>query len=312
MFSSPGDSPNFFSLGYGVFLNYPDDAFPGLDRVGLIRPPPIEAPRVPGKSASTFAELLHILRGYPPCIRDAQHRTELLRDCRYYNLKGLEQKLIFHDISYNPEQQSHEILMRIEDLRQTGISVDESAPTSKAPAMCIRYARPYADSSPHDLILEIGDASTRVDLDTMRVEFFNNVKSRVTSLFQVIASRITCAKNLADLPSYDMSTIQISMDNDTHITLDGKEYPAESVPRSGSTLDIEDVSHQPVHKKRKTSANDESPKQEWIIVKGQWRMQVLVVSGSGDSPSMDIILHAVRLEALGGQWGRNKARGFLV
>lgn len=308
-FSSAGDSPNFFSLGFGVFLTNPDDAFPGLDRVGLIRPPPIEAPRVLGKSASTFTELLHLLRGYPLHIRDTQHRAELVQDCRYFHLKGLEQKLVLHDISYNPQRQSHEIVMRIEDLRQTGISVHEDTSIFMAPSMCVRYARPYADNTPYDLIVEIGEGSTTLDLFSMRAEFFNNVKLRITSLFQVIANRISATKNLRDPLQYSTDSVQISTNDDTYVTVDGKDYPTDFLPRPRS---IEKVFSQPAPKKRKTVTSDEPEKREWMIMKGQWRIQVLAVSGSGDRPSMNVMLHAVRLEVLSGQVERNKARGFLA
>ena len=46
IFTGPGNSPNFFSLGFAVFFSTPDDLFPGLDREGLIRPPSILPPSV--------------------------------------------------------------------------------------------------------------------------------------------------------------------------------------------------------------------------------------------------------------------------
>ncbi|KAJ4307268.1 alpha-tubulin [Collariella sp. IMI 366227] len=79
--SGAGNTPNFFTLGFAAFFSSPDDLFPGLDRAGLLRPPSIVPPSVPGRSAEVFAQLLHLLRGYPVAIRDEEHRQELLRDC---------------------------------------------------------------------------------------------------------------------------------------------------------------------------------------------------------------------------------------
>ena len=55
-------------------------------------------------------------------IRNEEHRAELLRDARYFHLKGLEQRLIPCDISYNRKRSQSEITIRLEDIRQSGIS----------------------------------------------------------------------------------------------------------------------------------------------------------------------------------------------
>ena len=118
LFNNPGDSPNYFSLGFAVFFTTPTDVFPGLTQRTLLRPPSILPPSVPNRSAKTFADLLHFLKGYPVEVRGDEHRTELLRDARYFHLKGLEQRLIPHHISYNLARKTTEILVRLEDLRQ--------------------------------------------------------------------------------------------------------------------------------------------------------------------------------------------------
>lgn len=197
IFSDPGNSPNFFSLGFAIFFSNKDDLFPGLDREGLIRPPSILPPSVPNRSADTFAEILHLLRGYPVNIRHEAHRAELLRDCRYFNFKGLEQKLIPHSISFNQARRRDEIVLRLEDILKSGISVvpdatlaaaaaadagspaaavspitgsvpppDLSAGTSGSPPTVspgwVHYARPFVDDRPYELVLEIGGERTRL------------------------------------------------------------------------------------------------------------------------------------------------------
>ena len=162
LFQDPGNLPNYFSLGFAIFFSSPDDLFPGLEREGLIRPPSILPPQVPGRSADTFAELLHLLRGYPVEIRSDEHRQALLRDCRYFNFKGLEQKLIPHALSYNQSRHRNEITLRIEDVLKSGISVLSEPTLSDGLAGWVNYARPYVDDKAAELVLEIGAENTRL------------------------------------------------------------------------------------------------------------------------------------------------------
>jgi hypothetical protein len=243
IFSSPGDSPNFFSLGFAVFFSSPGDVFPGLDSGGLLRPPSVHPPSVPNRSAKVFAELLHLLRGYPLHIRDKDHRAELLRDCRYYNLRALEQKLIVHDISYNAERGVSEIIIRLEDIRQSGVSfVGDASPSEQSPlGGWVRYARPFVDETSYEIIVEIGDDSTRIDFHSMRAEFFGDAKARIASLFQVVANKMNLPTNAplglmmssggaasqsvspANTPLSE-DRVKIRIERDAHLMLDGEEY----------------------------------------------------------------------------------------
>ncbi|CAO2652512.1 Nn.00g007950.m01.CDS01 [Neocucurbitaria sp. VM-36] len=197
LFSAPGDSPNYFSLGFAQFFSTPSEVFPGLDRSALLRPPSISPPSVPNKNGETFAELIQLLQGYNVEIRNDAHRSRLLKDARYFHLKGLEQRLIPCEISFNLKRQQSEILLRLEDIRQSGISFtpDKSLsdsdsgstsgaqsigvspgplPTSKvvspAPSLSssssvsragyVSYARPYTDDHAHNNILILEVSST--------------------------------------------------------------------------------------------------------------------------------------------------------
>lgn len=215
LFSNPGDSPNYFSLGFSIFFTSPTEVFPGLSQRTLLRPPSILPPSVPNKSASTFADLMHILKGYPVKIRNEEHRQELLRDARYFHLKGLEQRLIPHEISYNLARKRKEILLRLEDIRQSGISFISDASgqssTATSPATSetsntpngpgwIYYQRPYVDSESYCLIVEIaGEESTFLSIAPgsptspariARATFHRQTLARVTSLFSVIANKM--------------------------------------------------------------------------------------------------------------------------
>lgn len=132
LFSAPGDSPNYFSLGFAHFFSTPSEVFPGLDRNALLRPPSISPPSVPNRSGETFAELVKMLQGYTVDIRNDAHRSQLLRDARYFHLKGLEQKLIPCDVSYNLTRNQSEILIQLEDIRQSGVSFTPDAPPSSS------------------------------------------------------------------------------------------------------------------------------------------------------------------------------------
>lgn len=251
IFSSPGDSPNFFSLGFAVFFASPTAVFPGLEREGLLRPPSITPPIVSSRSGDVFAELLHLLRGYPVHIRDEEHRACLLRDCRYYHLRGLEQKLIPHDISYNLERRRFEITVRLEDVRPSGITFVPDGEGSSNPNAnstitggWVHYARPFVDEDHRELIIEIGGGNTLVDLTSMRAELHGLAKARVTSLCQVIANKMNLPTNaplsLTMTPGNSSSSnnnpangsntaltgnrIKIHIDSSTDITLDGEPF----------------------------------------------------------------------------------------
>jgi hypothetical protein len=196
LFSAPGDSPNYFSLGFAQFFSTPSEAFPGLDRNSLLRPPSISPPSAPSRSGETFGELIKILQGYNIAIRNDEHRSQLLRDARYFHLKGLEQRLIPCEISFNLKRQQSEILVRLEDIRQSGVSFSQdktvdsdigsqtgaqsqlglspSASKAASPALSstsssavsragyVSYARPYTDdhARTHILILEVSAKET--------------------------------------------------------------------------------------------------------------------------------------------------------
>jgi hypothetical protein len=213
IFSSPGDSPNYFSLGFAHFFSTPSDSFPGLDRQTL-RPPSIPPPAVPNRSGDVFADLLRLLQGYEVKIRDESHRAELLRDARYFHLRGIEQRLIPCATSHNLLRDRREILIKLEDIRQSGISFtpdpdspgvfkDSTGPSKAAtplgaqeaaqnvPSGWISYQRPFVDEASCELVLELSSTEhMKVDVAVMRATFWGQTKARISSLFQVIANKL--------------------------------------------------------------------------------------------------------------------------
>jgi hypothetical protein len=248
LFNSRGDTSSFFSLGFAEAFKSKDQVFPGLDREALFRPPAIEAPRILDRSASTFEDILQLLKGYPLEIKSTEHRAALLRDCRYYVLKGLEQKLIYHHISFNADRQREEIVMRLEDLTKSGISfVSDVTPSDRSPlGGWVNYARPSVDDKCYELIVEIGGESTKIDFRSMRAEFYGDVKARITSLFQVVADKMNLPTNIplglmmttggaAAQPVSPGNTplsedrVKVRIERDAHIVLDGEEFLKESL-----------------------------------------------------------------------------------
>lgn len=349
IFSDPGNSPNFFSLGFAVFFASPEEVFPGLDRHGLLRPPSIVPPSVPGRSAEVFAQILHLLRGYPLHIENEDQRAELLRDCRYFHLRGLEQKLIAHEIRYNAVRQKSEISLRIEDTRPSGIqySQDESPQNLPWPSGWVHYARPFVDDKAYELIIELGDESTILDLNTMKPEFGGLTKARISSLLQVIANKINLASNASsnstsnsghsgpqansqNRVSLSDDAVWAIVDREADIRLDGEPYmidtslrrairPAPSAkpdhsshnPNStgpNSANRTPGADSEPPPSKRKRANGDDLG--QWIIRRGQWRLRVQP-DPRPDSSKSEFFLVAVKLDAFTEPRARNMQHQFL-
>lgn len=276
IFSNLGDTPNFFSLGFAVFFSTPNFVYPGLQSSGLLRPPPVKPPSVPNRNARVFAEILHLLRGYPLTIRDENHRKELLRDCRYFNLKGLEQKLIVHSISYNASTSTSEIVIRLEDIRQSGVSfVASPAPSDpSATAGWAHYQRPYIDEEAYELIVEINDGECRLNLRFMRADFYGLMKARISKLFQVIANKMGLAVNaplglmMAEggaasgeaspgTTGLSEDKVKIRIGADAYIILDGDEYVMDNQSFEPQEVD-EEMQDSPVMESGKLQRSDQS------------------------------------------------------
>ncbi|EGZ68700.1 hypothetical protein NEUTE2DRAFT_97566 [Neurospora tetrasperma FGSC 2509] len=247
--SGPGNTPNFFTLGFAIFFSNPEDLFPGLDKEGLIRPPSIVAPNVPNRSAEVFQELLHMLRGYPVKIRDERHRQELLRDCRYFNFKGLEQRLIPHEKGFNQVRGREEIVLGLRDIMKSGISVANEPVEGDPLAGWVNYARPYADDKAMELVLEIGEEATRLHIGPggkdVRAEFFTDIKAKMAKLFEVIATKLNLPSStqlsgllmakggMGSEPPTSRDTllsedlIRVILDPEASITLDGQPWTAD-------------------------------------------------------------------------------------
>lgn len=351
IFSSPGDSPNFFSLGFAHFFSTPAEVFPGLDRQTLLRPPSILPPSVPNRSADVFADLLRLLQGYDVKIRDADHRAELLRDARYFHLRGVEQKLLPYEMLRNVLSGRSEIVIRIEDVRPSGVGllVDkrsrswESAPQGTSsmsiantaePPNClpmgrITYKRPYIDDSARDLILDISPSDdTTLNLASMQASFGGPIKLRVASLFTHIATRLnlhimvprgltvpTTGDDTAAQPgsstNSDPSPFKVKIRVDRDASVTLDGVVVEWDGRDGQMSDGDLPAAMP--RIRKWMVDRTLNKEtEWLIQRAQWRLRIEPVAESHSGGNqVELVLCAVKLEGFTSMMFRNQSRGFL-
>ncbi|XEV06296.1 hypothetical protein FSHL1_011583 [Fusarium sambucinum] len=303
IFKDPGNSPNYFSLGFAAFFSRPDDLFPGLEREGLIRPPSILPPSVPKRSADTFAELLHFLRGYPIHIRDETHRQELLSDARYFHFKGLEQRLIPHSLSYNQATRRNEIVLRLENIQKSGISVFVS--NTDPLAGFVQYARPYMEEKPAELMLEIGGEATKLHFSggDAKAEFFKDTKARVAKLFELVSSKLnsfqtnqsTALGNALLADDY----VRVVLEPESAIILDGKDYLEDFIKNESSGSN---------YPRKRRRVDGDSEDEEWVVKTGQWRLRIQY---SPNGRGVECVLVATKLDAMSSQLVRNMSRGFL-
>ncbi|KAL8965846.1 MAG: hypothetical protein Q9183_003661 [Haloplaca sp. 2 TL-2023] len=350
IFSSPGDTPNYFTLGFTVFFSSPGDVFPGLNPRDLLRPPAIHPPQIPNRSPQIFSEILHMLRGYPLTIRNEDHRSQLLKDVRYYNLRGLEQKLIPHTITHNVARQVSEIVIRLEDIKPSQISISKDGHSSSTSFQTgqndgwVMYTRPFVDEDQYQLILQTNDVVS-LDLSTMRLTLFGGTKSRFTRLLQTVANKLNLpvtiplglrmmaaegAKvqpNAPETTSLSEDKIKVCIDSDTHVILDGvdddldKNYPENPVHlAAANTSPAFEADEQPRKRRRATStAGAESQKVIWTVNRSQWRLrlQPRITSASDETDGSqadvgtEIVLVAVKLDATSSQKATNAQRSFL-
>ncbi|TVY24138.1 Uncharacterized protein LHYA1_G007817 [Lachnellula hyalina] len=352
LFSDPGNSPNYFSLGFAVFFTTPTEIFPGLSREGLLRPPSILPPSVPNRSAETFSEIMHLLRGYPLNIRNEDHRAELLRDCKYFHLKGLEQKLVRHSINFNLARRNEEITLRLEDVRQSGISVVGHPPPSSSPTPeashtpqsglvgFVNYARPFVDAKAYELVLEIGDERTMLHITThahtppsLRAEFFGDAKTRISRLFEVIATKLNLPTTQplgllmkrggassqpaspGNTPLNEGDHVQVSLGSESWVQLDGREWKGrdKDIERDeGSSVSSSIIEEDHPRKRRRMGSGATSAfgDETWLVKTAQWRLRVQNArNGKG---GVECVLVAVKINAVSGELGRNAQRMFLA
>lgn len=176
IFNSPGNSPNFFTLGFSTFFGS-DIAPPNQS---FKRPPPIAPPTVPQRSGELFNDLLRALQGSRLEIKNEKHRQLLLAECRYYRFLGLEQTLISHSIQQNRLRGTEEIVLDLHSIRPKQMKfrkiTDSMIPFSakqfvmdkqksqgsqnpiEFKPLSVTYKRPFADTIDRELIIQLNSS----------------------------------------------------------------------------------------------------------------------------------------------------------
>lgn len=280
---------------------------------------------------------MRLLRGYPVRIRNEDHRQDLLRDARYFHFKGLEQKIIAHDISHNLARGKEEIALRIENIQKSGVTVETGREPGDPLAGWVNYARPFVDDRPRELVLEIGGEATKIHFSAgnARAEFFRDTKARIARLFEVISTKLNLPPTTQPLgllmasggassqPATPGNTplsedlVRVIFEPDSAILLDGKPFLDDPTPPittavqdhpSASTDGAVPSTTNP-RKRRRTADEGTTAGEEWIVKRGQWRLRIR--STRGGKAAVECVLVAVKLEADSSEGVRNFTRGFL-
>lgn len=194
LFSNPGDTPNFFSLGFASFFGSGIDS---SNVKSLIRPPPMAPPSVPNRSGNLFGDLLEVLQGGPVEVRSDEHRKLLVRECRYYRFRNLEQRLIECSIVPNRGRQTTEIIINVEDVKVDELSI-QAIPTIPTIFGSTFYKRPFVDQDApaRELVIQIKHDEQAALLRVVspsgvfdwEAVFFDTAKTKISKILNHLAN----------------------------------------------------------------------------------------------------------------------------
>lgn len=205
-FDTPGDEQNFFTAGMGVFFGLEHDTTDEIHSQ-FIRPPPLAIPTVPKRDGNLFKQLLSIqLGGYVDILSD-EHRDALVRECRYFRFRGLEQKLIKHSIRVDPLRKRKEISLYLKNVDLKKIEFINGSLT---------YKRPFIDNESMDLVFQVPDEAV-LSLSQSRVSFYG-------------ASKLKLDK-LAKLHDLKFGSVDL---NSAHLEISGSEAAVQHQKRANS------------------------------------------------------------------------------
>jgi hypothetical protein len=160
----------------------------------------------------------------------------------------------------------------------------------------------------------------------MKAEFFGDGKTRISRLFEVIATKLNLPTTQplgllmknggassqpaspGNTPLNDGDLIRCYLGDDAFVRVDSKEW-------RGMGGRDEDDDEFPRKRRRigdhigQGVGGIEEGIQKWIVRTGQWRLRIQN-SARGKS-GVECVLEAVKLDAVSGDAGRNSQRGFL-
>ncbi|SMN21100.1 similar to Saccharomyces cerevisiae YDR132C Putative protein of unknown function [Maudiozyma saulgeensis] len=200
LFDKEGDTYNYFYLTS-------DTLYVDIERViisrRLIRPPPHSYSFVP-RSPHLFKQLFELLCGATLNLDDSS-RESLIKECRYYRLLNLEQRLIKCKLIEDPINKQNEIWIKLNDITKNGLSIKEepfegyfeenhtdkmiklSPQAMNIPTLVtMMYKRPYVDLIPRILTIQIDDGESYIDVKEHRFMLGGKSRQKFESLFNAI------------------------------------------------------------------------------------------------------------------------------
>lgn len=263
-----------------------------------------------------------MLRGYPLEIRNEEHRAALLRDCRYFHLRGLEQKLIPHHISFGAVDQHSQIVLRLEDVRQSGIEIRPSMADTlteferqtniRFNAWGATYTRPFTDTHPHELIVQTGADEAVIDPSEPRVKFYGAAHDKMTSLLQLMVNKINPPPNTPSALFNNYGFFHVALDV-ADLTVNGEriDNPVMFCDESGDLRDSSlarpgDQSDPPPSKRRRM-IQELKGNMNWTVRTGQWTLGVVLL----DTGMVDVIIAGMKLDVYTDLKERYRTRRFL-
>lgn len=196
-----GNTPNLFTT-YNI--SYEEFSW-NNNNTEMIRPPPIRPIAVDSRSGDLFFDLLEILRGNW-VVQNETHRSSLRRECRYYRLMELEQRLVPHRVvpsgpsSGTTPAASAAIVINLGDILPLGVEM--SSPVS--------YSRPHVLKEPkRTLIFQIDDTNgftvspLAVVLKGKLVEFLGAVARKLLRVLGLVVENLDVFSLDCDLSQAD-------------------------------------------------------------------------------------------------------------
>lgn len=304
IFSNPGDTPNFFTLGFTAFFG---SEIEENRSKAFIRPPPLASPNVPNRSGELFSDLLKVLQGGPISFRNAEHRQLLLRECRYYRLRNLEQKLIEHSIQANRGRNQEEIVINLEDIKFDHLTMKNLSCGS----LTTFYKRPFVDTTFRELVIQMKSdeqvALFKQPPNSWEVIFFDGAREKVNKIF---------VKLLADFglkPKTGTKGFVVDATDATISLNEGYIDPrAVSKTNPRPELDIDDIAQDPSNPKKRRRVAGPDAALQMVSKRSLWRIKKCEQEEDGDEKQENYVeFELLKAECICGQRFKNRVREFL-
>jgi hypothetical protein len=241
-------------------------------RRNLIRPPPLAPAVVTNRSAENFKDLFKVLRSSYVEIKDEEHRNRLLEECRYYRFRGLEQKLIAHEVSINGELKCEEICINLDDVRLKEEHFEQKIGY-------IFYKRPFADTESRLLIIQV---KNQEGILIKRLSEYDDSKSEISLEFttQALQNKLN-----------EFSCVLDKVTNGKRIILDSALVQDASFKLDGRDLDFEHTLEFFKNPNNKRTLSSRLPdtvylyNSQWQLVDAHDKVQIKLVCGEAFSCS---------------------------